>query len=378
MIIRKKYNLAETCFYIFWCFLQIGKGLGYTSRDTEFLILVGCALPFAIGKLLLTKWENRDILSIIFLYILGIIVTFFSGTTTYLLSILCVTAVKGMDIKKVLKVNLAVRGPLFVFRTTAAILGFADMQMRYRYENGAITATRYALGYDHPNTAQFELFMLVVLFFVLYSNRVKIYHYIVAFVYCRFIYTYTDSRTTFFLTPIFLAGTFLAKWKAKKEISRIISRCSSKIWVISILISFLGCYAYTYVPQFRSLGTFASRFLTATSVMHNNSIPLFGTSGITTDLGFIYILYDGGIILSMLFFAGIIKLLALKKMRNETVLHIAFICLAMFNLLESYTYSVLSNGLLLYLAYVVFPSMGRVSEVGDTKSRKIGGNEYHV
>ena len=82
-----------------------------------------------------------------------------------------------------------------------------------------------------------------------------------------------------------------------------------------------------------------------------------GNSNITTDLGYVYILYDGGILLAWLFFWGVNKLLKTRLIQSDIVLCLAFACFSIFNIMEAYTYSVLSNAMLLYLAYIVYPQM---------------------
>lgn len=350
---KLKFNLKETCFYIFWFFLQLGKGLGLVASDKHFLLLVACGLPFAIGKLFLTKWTNRELLSCIAINLLGLATAIRSGTTTYLLSAFCITAVKDMDIKSVLKVNLYVRGPMFVLRTTMAILGYADMESYYRYENG-IQTIRYALGYGNANTAQFELFMLIALAVYLYREKLLIYHYVIALFYSCFIFRYTDSRTPLVLTFVFVVGMFMLRYRC---VSKLVAYWADKSWYVVGIASLLGCISYVYIPAFRELGTFSSRFLTAVVTITGNRVPLFGMPGITTDLGYVYILYSAGLIMSVLFFVGVSKVLRVKRLREDRVLLWAFICLAVFNMIEHYAYSVLSNGLLLYLSYAVYPRM---------------------
>ena len=186
---KVKFKISDACFYFFWFLLQLGKGLGYTAREREFLYLLIIGAPFVLFRLVRIRWDQKSLINCIVFNLLGVIIALFSGTTTYLLTILCVTAARNMNIEKLAKVSLFVRFPLYIARTTMAILGFVDMQMRYRYEDGVVVAVRYALGYDHPNTTHFELFMLIVLIFVLYRKRLRIAHYIAIFLYNCFIST---------------------------------------------------------------------------------------------------------------------------------------------------------------------------------------------
>lgn len=357
MIIRSRIKIADSWFYVFWFFLQVGKGFGLTSEDPLMNILTFCGIPFVIGKMLLTKWTKKDLVHCLLLYLLGIAVMFCSETTTFLLSIFCITAVKNLDIKRVLKINLTVRGLIFIVRTTIAMLGYADMQLIYRYDANGVPLARYALGYGHPNTAQFELLMITILVFWIYFERIKIYHYIMALAYNLFIFQYTNSRTSMVVCILFLLGALAISRKWGMIFCRIINACADKSWSIGMLFSILGCFAYIYIPAFRKLDTFSARFHTGSLTIRENSLPLFGIKEVTTDLGGIYLIYTGGLVLAILFMIGIWKLLRLKNIRQDTLLQWSFICLAVFTMMEHTVFSVLSNGLLLCLAYVIYPGM---------------------
>lgn len=359
MKLRIKCSFSELCFYVFWFCLQLGKGLGYVAEDTEFLKLLLLGAPFAFVKLFLTKWTAKELLTAAALAVLGIGIAISSGVTTFLLTIFCIVAVKDIDIKKALKINLFVRGPLYAVRTTMAILGYTDMQMRYRYEAGVAVAERYAMGYGHPNSTQFELFMLIALIVILYANRIKFLHYICFALSNHYIYGYTDSRTPYVLCVVFLAGAYLARNERERIINRLIDFWSNKSWYIGIIVSAIGCWAYVRIPLFRQFGTFSSRFLTAVNTITENNITLFGMEGISTDLGFVYLLYCAGLVYFILYIIWMHRLLKLGKMRYETLLQWAFVCLSIFNMMEHTAYSVLSNGLLLYLVYVIFPRQNK-------------------
>lgn len=354
MIVKRKINLSELCFLIFWFFLQVGKGMGYTSRHEEYTILLICAAPFVCLRLLLIKWDTKSLLKCVSLIALGAATALVSKTTTYLLSIICIVAAKGLDIKKPLKITLLVRGLLYIIRTSLAIAGYLDMEEMYRFSQGSITTVRYALGYGHANTAQYELFMLIMVFYYLYQERLRIYHFLLALVYNQYIFSYTDSKTSFYLCPVFIFAVFICLRRNGDLIRRAATSVATKSWIIGGVFTVLGCLAFVYIPEFRSLGTFASRFLTATTIIRENALPLFGQAEIVTDLGYINLLYSGGAVLTVLFFAGINRILKIPEVTSNIVLVFVFACFSVFNIMESYTYSVLSNCFLLFLSQVVY------------------------
>ena len=355
-LVSKKDQISKgnVCFSIFWGFLQFGKGMGYVASTPAFLTLLCCGIPFALGKILLTRWKQREMITLLVLNAIGIAAMISSGETTFWLTFFCISAAKDVDFKKLLKINLVVRGTMFVARTTMAIVGLLDMQVRYRFQSGMIIETRYGMGYDHPNTAQIELLGLILVLFFIYGKRLKWPHYLLVLAYNHFIFTYTDSRTAYILAIVYVIGVAIINCTKIGIVQFAFRIWSDSSWALCILLSIVGCILYETDPGFRTLGTFSSRFLSATEMISTEPLTLFGGK-VNTDLGYIQIIYSGGLVVAAVYAVGIARMTAKLRKRNEKVLLWALSCFAVFTILEHSVFSVLTNGLLMYLRDAFYP-----------------------
>jgi len=342
----KKYS-----FYIFLALLNLGKALGYVSRDREFLLLMVLAAPFALIKFFSTKWTKKELIVGIALNLLGVVVTVFSRKTTYLMTIFAITLAKDVNLKLAMKICLWIRGGFFVLRTTLAMLGVIDIQMMLR---DVVWTERFGLGYGHPNTTQFELLMILLLLCVVYFERLKLWHYVAMAAYSVFIFSYTDARTSILLCLIFVCGMWIASQKWAGFVRKLIAFCSNKIWIFMTLIAAAGTILYVYAPHVIGNGTFAMRFKNA---VEQFSFNLLGAPNITTDLGHLHILYSGGIVITLLFLYSMTVLPGILGKNREIPIHWASICVATFSMMEFTAYSILSNALLLYVSFVLYPDM---------------------
>ena len=333
---------------------MVGKGLGFTGRDSIFQIITFAALPFAALKLALSKWTRKELLVCIILNLIGVAVWIFSGDTSILLTTITVTACKDMDIYNIFKLSFWIRGIIFVVMTSLAIARKIDIQYRVRYFNGEIDV-RYALGYDQPNAAHYTLFVVVVLALIAYHNRMKLYHYAALLAYNLFIFKYTDSRTGVSLTALVLILVYiLDRWHVL-TLRRLIERLGKYSYILATVGSFAICFLLATVPLLQSFETLSSRFATGTDVIRNNSLSLFGKPGIVTDFGYIAILYGNGIIVFALFITGMTLLFKMCQKYNMYVESAVMTVYAIYTLSEAYTGSVLMNLCLMFLACIIYP-----------------------
>lgn len=334
-----------------------GKGLGYTAADAAYQYMCWVAIVFAFLKLINTDYTRNEIWICIFLNVLGILIWLFSGSTTALLTTVAITSMKNINYTIVLKIGFWIRGPMFFIRTAMALMGIIDIQKQYFFESSGNIRVRYGLGYGQPNAAHFCLFVAIVLCVLVYNYRMKLWHYVALLFYNYFIFYYTNSRTGFLMTTIFLILCWLISTNG--ILSRIlwkgIRAMSDKAFIITTVVSFTASVLFWKIDFLRSFGTFSSRFRTAIDVINNNNLNLFGTRGISTDLGMINFLYGDGCIFLLLFLAGYYFLLKRYSTRDNVLFMIACCCYAVYCLSEAYADSVLMNMTLLAFGYLLYP-----------------------
>lgn len=359
-------------FYAFWGLLMFGKAFGLTSSDIIFQRLTWIAIAFVIVKLLLTTYSKRSFTTIAVLNIIGLLVWLFSGSTTVLLTTIAISSMENINFESVCRYSFWILAPLFFIRTTLAIVGILDIQERYFYNANSDIRIRYGLGYVHPNTAHFMLFIVFVLCVFTYKNRIKLYHFILMEIYNVFIYSYTNSRTGVIIITLFIILNILQLYKYPKIILYgILKNIANKAFIFTSIASIVIAQLFWRIDLLRSWGTFSSRFSTAFSVMENNSITLFGVPGITTDFGMINFLYSDGLIFFILFVVGYYFLLKRYNRQNDILFMIACCCYAIYCLAESYADSILMNITLLMFGEFIYNKKSSVTENAKDKSNNI-------
>lgn len=349
-------SLPSLCFYLFWTILLVGKGLGYSSADMVFRNMTLFGLLFCMAKLLLTKWNNTEIMTAFLLFFMGVLVWYFSNEIDVLLTILVIISMKNIDILKCMKWSFWVKLIFFLTETTWRIYGGGDMQPMYRWENG-IPTLRYGLGYGHPNATHYTLFVIFVLGIIAYGKKLKWFHYLFMIIYNMFIFEYTDSRTGWILS----LSVLLLSWGLngrKGELARKMLRyLADKAYIVGTLISFLISYSVLFLSKLVNLGTISSRFKSGAVMISQWNLSLFGTTGIVSDFGYMEILYQKGIIVFVLFIYSMTKILKQSVRKGWWHCVAVLIVYSVYTLMESYTASVLMNISLLLCSMLIFKNM---------------------
>lgn len=338
-------------FYIFWSILLIGKGLGYTNKDSIFVYMTYFSLIFAALKLVFTKYTMKELIVVIILHLIGIIVWRCSNSTTVLLTIIVLVSCKDIQMKNLFKYSFWVKTLFFICVTTLAILNVIDPGKIERLVNGVYLGIRYCLGYGHPNSCQYTLFTIFILFIYAYKEKINLYHILIMALYNYFIYTYTDSNTGFMLCNLIIAYLVIKKTYIHKYFEKIMYFCCDYIYILLVPISFICCYLSSEVGMLNNLGTLSARFWTASAIIKNYPFSLFGTLTTETDFGFIKIIYSYGLIITILYVLGHTFLLKYLKKKKLTFEYFSIVLLAIYSLLESYSMSILMNATLFMFLY---------------------------
>lgn len=369
-MIKKRYIVKkqDVCFYVFWILIMVGKGMGFTSDFKEFRYMALCALPFAFLKIILTRWTKKEILWSLFVGIIGVNVWLHSGEADILLTIASIIACKDIDPYKILRVSFWTRAVLYISRTSLAILGIIDIQ-KVTNTRGT-NDIRYALGYIHPNTAHYELFLITVLILLLWHRKMRLGHYLLISGYNLCIYHYTLSRTGVLMTFGVLILAYLADRKSGAFLRKLIKRFGEYAYIFIFAFSVIMCWLQDKLPVLRLLGTFSSRFYTGWQVMKNMPLSLFGMRGINTDLGIIFVLYGRGILIFLLLIGSMTLLLKIFRKNEMYVEEAVGISYAIYTIMESSVASVLLNITLIFLAWIIYPN-SRPNDVQPYKGNQL-------
>lgn len=353
---KSEISITKLLFYIFWTLLLIGKGLGMTSANSAMVTLTWGAIFFAIVKLLLSKWRRRELIVTGGLLILGLIVFVKTRDAAVLLTIMTICASKDIDLRQLFKYSFWLKLFMFVTRTSLAIANVIDRQVLVRYDSGDVHTIRYALGYGQPNATHYTLFVICVLLFLSYRN-LKAWVFVLFELYNIFIFLYTNSRTGFLMTSLLI----LCIWSIK---SRVVYRLFCSLgkplcysYVAFAVFSFATPYFInTILSRYAGLGTALSRLKTGTAVILTNTISLFGSGDVKTDFGFVFIGFQYGVIVLLIY---IISNTFLMKVFFKNEYYVEFFIMliyAIYTMVEAYSASILMNASLILLSLILYAS----------------------
>lgn len=356
---KVKISITKLFFYIFWTLLLVGKGLGMTSANSLMVTITWAAIVFAILKMIFSKWKKQELVITGILLVLGLLVFVKSRDAAVLLTIISICAAKNIDLNGLFKYSFWLKFGMFLTRTMLALANIIDRQVLIRNDSGNIHTVRYGLGYGQPNATHYTLFVICVLLFLAYKN-IKTWVFIFFECYNYFIFSYTNSRTGFLMTSLLI----FCIWGIKSKVIQKLFFSAGK-W---LSYSYIGLAAFSFAtPYFInillsryahlvSLGTALSRFRTGTAILVKNAITLFGSGNVKRDFGFVFIGFQYGIIVLIIYI--IANTVLMKKFFEHQYFNEFFVMLiyAIYTMLESYSASILMNTSLILLSILLYSS----------------------
>lgn len=350
----QKRNLGNLLFYVFWTLIIAGKAWGLTSLNKIYIYITYVAVIFAILKLCFTKWTKKELLIVILLNSLGILIYISTKDAAALLLTISISSLKCIDIEKLIGYSLFVKATLFFTKISLALAGIIDKQAVIRYDFGDNHVVRYSLGYGQPNAAHNMLFIIYTLIVLKYKNKLKSYHFIIMAGINYWLYTYTNSRTGLFVSFLLIFITWMLSQRWNNNINKILLWISTKCYYIGAAISIFTCFLFSKFSFLSSFGTLTSRIITSIKVIKTKPLTLFGCSNIITDLGYINMLYEKGIIFFVIFLVALSYLLKYLKKKNDIYGIAVFVSISIYMFSEAYFESIVVNTALIYLGYILF------------------------
>ena len=351
---KTEISITRLLFYIFWTLLLIGKGLGMTSANPAMVTITWVAIFFAIFKLFLSKWEKQELIVTGVLLILGLAIFGKTRDAAVLLTIMAICASKDIDLRQLFKYSFWLKLLMFVTRTSLAIANVIDRQILIRYDSGDVHTIRYALGYGQPNATHYTLFMICVLLFLAYRN-LKTWIFALFELYNIFIFSYTNSRTGFLMTSLLILCVWAIKSRTVYRLFCSFGKPLCYSYVMLAILSFATPYFINKIlSRYAGFGTALSRLITGTAVILKNTISLFGSGNVKTDFGFVFIGFQYGLIVLLIY---IIANTILMKVFFKNEYYVEFFIMliyAVYTMVESYSASILMNASLILLSLLLY------------------------
>lgn len=291
-----------------------------------------------ISKILICERKNvRSLILGILILLFGIISRQYSNNSFLEPFFWFLAAANNIEIRKIVKSIFFAQLLAFILITSLSFLGIID---NYQLVRDSTSQIRHSLGFNHPNTAALKAFQISMMYIYLIRNKLRLRYCAIILMFELFVYKYTNSNTSFYLT-LLLISLLIVYLISNKRI-RFLSGAS--VWVIKLLkyVSILSVGFSLYmtlnypsssglIDMFESNSTVLSRFSQMYIYFRTYNITPFGqelyyhgsgniisdnvTGMYTLDNAYIYLLLGLGIVAFILFF--ILYICAIYKSIKE-------------------------------------------------------------
>lgn len=355
---------SNTLFLIFLYLNVFCKGIGLGNDDKIYLVLMLLGFCVLFIKIIIDKYTKKELFALVIILAIGGCTFLVTKKPTLLLSCICISGMKNVDLKKVFISMLKIRFITFILVISLALLGIVENTSITMWRNGQLDI-RYSLGFGHPNTLHLSLFILLSLYIYNRYEKLKLLDYIFVIISNIFIYSYSESRTGFLLVFALIILTFLSK---NKYIKNMIIKAPKYVYIGLLTVSFITAMLYNKLPIMNNLNEILNgRIAYSNYYLNTYGFSLFGTN-ISTDTN---ALFDNGYIFMFIQY-GIIGLILMtnwiflicNKIRTDKNVKRGILVLSylLYIFTESFTPNIFMNIILLFVADSIFHDNKNIKE----------------
>lgn len=295
-----KNKLKELSYYLFFALMILAKGIGLDSGDKLYYVLSGAACLCVGLKLVLTKYNVRQMVAMILLGFIAFVAYRNSGRMGILLSMLTIVGLKDMDVKKLFKLGSIVYGVAFGMTVVAAKMGLISNPLAV-HEKGGIEVIRWGMGYSTGNIFHVSYFILVVLLCYNWGKRYNWKKLLLLMVGNGLVFLYSLSYTGVAVTAFYLVlNLYAVKRKRLSVVEKVICQLPLPLCV---LFSFGAPYLLEH-PMIQRLDQMLQARLTFSAYyLQNQPKSLFGTR--MTDVPNFWVIMDNGYVYFFMTFGAV-------------------------------------------------------------------------
>ena len=377
-----KNRAKELGYYLFFGIMVLAKGIGLDSGRKSYYVLSAVACICIFCKLILTKYNIRQILAVGFLCLLAFVAYRNSGRMGILLTVLAIIGIKDMDVKKLFRIGLAIYGCSFAFTVIAAKLGLIYNPMAV-HEKGGMELIRWGMGYSTGNIFHVSYFMLTVFLCYTWGRKYNFKKMLALMAGNLAVFFYSLSYTGIAVTAFYLLISLYAagKEKAFEREGRPgecmqeggAEKCSEgKISMgerilcqlplpLCLLFSFGGPFLLDYPFMQRLNVLLQARLSFSAYYLKNQPITLLGTRmknvpnfWIIMDNGYVYFMMTFGLVAFGLFCAGYAILIARYSKKGRLPELAMIFSFLLYGIMEQFISNAFMNLSLLFMGEVLF------------------------
>lgn len=343
--------------YIF--LITMFKGFGASGGDKLYIaaFAFGCFSVFM--KMIQEKYTQRELLSMMFIVMVGLADFLFGNETTILFTAVAICGMKNVDTERLIKIVFWTRLVTFSMMIIGSVIGVVDDGIHIFYRDGGFL-NRHNFGYGHPNIAHMAFTIIIMLMLYLYGTKLKIAHYI-GLVICNYVLFYfTYSRT-----GLLLGNLSILFWVALQfpKLRKPLMRYGKHGYVLLFLFSLAVALLYGHIGYLDKLNeTLSGRIAYMSYLVKNFIPPIIGSDKynqyIIIDNGYFAMIYHGGVLAFGWISYYVMKLE--RKLTDERRFREFFLitCFIMYSFTESFFPSISVNIALLLIGEVLFGNGG--------------------
>ena len=200
-------TVREILYYLFFSLLFFAKGIGLYDGQGLFKIFLVLAFACFVLKMVTTDYTVRELALLAVLAIVALVSFSHTREKGILFTFAIVAGLKGIPVKRVFKVALAVWCVSFLPAVAFTTLGWTDSPFRVHVRPILGFVIRWGLGSAHPNVGHIAYLVFVVLTVYVLGEKVSWKWLAGLFAGNLYIYCYTMSQTGLLMTSFYLAAT---------------------------------------------------------------------------------------------------------------------------------------------------------------------------
>lgn len=315
--------------------------------------LKGFALICMLISVFEKKYSVKELINILFVMAACIYISYNIQTESILMLILFVLGYPGGDLKKIIKIDMVIRGGGIICTNICYLIGLAKDVQLIR-ENSSGIYVRHSLGFIHPNVCYSMVFVTTIDFLLLKlidEKAIKSYNMIFLLIISYIYERQTGARGAFIIQWLTILGFYLEKkykiFSNHKKISNVMSYLPLFMCLFSIFIEKM----YEKIPKLGEVLNYIStnRISSMYYYWNNYNITLFGqvlnklSTQQATILGqrafvldnfYFNLLLGYGLFFTVIFMIIYIKLCRSMYLFGEIYIFIVLCSFAIFGLVE--------------------------------------------
>lgn len=372
---KEELTAGEIFFCLFFGTLLFAKGVGLYDGQGIFRIFLLIASAFWGLKMLTTEWEIRELLTAVILLLFGWMAYRSSGEKAALVSMMVITGMKGVSVRKVFRTGLVIWTGCFVVTVLLALTGTIEPLMLVHNKAGLGYVIRNSLGYTHPNVLHISYVILLAFWFYTFqwTGKKLLKAVGIAFLGNLYIFAYSLSYTGFALTVFYLVLLVYISFRKKRtKAENVLLWCIFPVCALGSVIAPLVLTGKAFDIVNKLVNT---RFYLSRHYLTKYPLTLFGGqvqggNGWSVDCSYVYCLMYYGVVLAVLFFVAYAGCIAdlIRRRQDDALAVVAGLLAAGFT--EPFLFNFSFKNLTLLFLGAYFYSL--FAKLQSKKIRRIG------